>query len=172
METVLPKLQQILEEVNDIKLNDPLIIAGDLNAWIGHDGSYPPELLEGTSLSPDRSLLPTMSNLRGTILSDFFKDNGLFLLNGRTPGDSPANFTYVGPRGRSTIDYAFTDLMNLHLVHDFPVNQSTLPSDHFPITLGPSRTSNWVPSFSELFCEIFPPRLENSENRRLSPQHL
>lgn len=57
------------------------------------------------------------------------------LVNGRSPGDSPARYTYVGPRGRSTIDFAFTDVTNLHLVHDFFVDQLILPSDHFPITL-------------------------------------
>lgn len=157
LESILPSLQQVLEEVNDIKLNAPLIVGGDFNAWIGHDGSYPPELLEGSALSPDRSLPPSMSNVRGSILSDFFKDNGQILLNGRTPGDIPANFTYVGSRGRSTIDFAFIDLMNLHLVHDFTVEQSILPSDHFPITLdllgppsGPVATQKQIPRPSRL----------------------
>lgn len=93
LESILPNLQQVLEEINHIRMYDPLIIGGDLNAWIGHDGSYSSELFEDTALSPDKLLPPTMSDLRGSVLSDFFKDNGLILLNGRTPGDSPARFT-------------------------------------------------------------------------------
>lgn len=136
---ILQELQLVLDEVSEIRLNDPLILAGDLNATIGDDCSYLGELLEGTVATPTRSLtaaeLRRGSNRRGYDISDLMNSNGLLLLNGRTPGDSPAKLTYLGARGRSTIDFSFFDLVNLHLVHDFFVEQSILPSDHFPITI-------------------------------------
>lgn len=146
---IITELQQTLEMVDNIRLNEPLYIGGDFNAWIGSDCTYPDELLEGTVFSSVRTITESTENQRGISISNFMIENGLLLLNGRSPGDTPARVTYVGPRGNSAIDFVFSDLLNLHLIHDFSVEQSVLPSDHLPVTLelsAPSRISHTLPN--------------------------
>lgn len=135
LDTIIPAFQMVLEEIEDSGIDAPLYIGGDMNARIGPDGPYPEELFEGTVLTSDRALSSVEEDKRGRRLRELMMNNGLLILNGRSPGDKPAHVTYVGARGRSNIDLMFGDLFNLHVIHDFYVEQEVLPSDHFPITL-------------------------------------
>lgn len=42
----------------------------------------------------------------GRLIEEIIKDNGWDVLNGNKEGDEKGNWTYLGPRGESVIDYA------------------------------------------------------------------
>ena len=74
-----------------------------------------------------------MTNDRGRDLTEFMEDNFFILLNGRTPGDSPANFTYVGPKGNSVIDLVWCSSRATEVVDNFYVSPDFHLSDHLPV---------------------------------------
>lgn len=59
-----------------------------------------------------------------------FESQGLILLSGRTPGDTPAQYTFIGPMGRSTIDLVWTNLPGLELIKDSAIHFNSNDTDH------------------------------------------
>lgn len=59
--------------------------------------------------------------------------SNLILLNGRTPWDYPAQFTYVSTTGCSVIDLVWTNLDGCNLIKDLSVELLSTCSDHLPI---------------------------------------
>ena len=74
----------------------------------------------------------------GYELRDICIAANLNILNGRTIGDLLGNYTYIGPRGCSTVDYvlASEDIsINTNIIKHFKVNDLTRFSDHRPISV-------------------------------------
>ena len=63
------------------------------------------------------------------------EENGLLVLNGRSPGDESGRFTFANNNGASVIDYVWVDIPHIDFVWDFEVLYDVTPSDHFPIRL-------------------------------------
>jgi len=64
-------------------------------------------------------------NVRGKQLMDFYGNNQLTVLNGRTTSDSAGEFTFIETRGASIIDYILVNNIAVDYVNDIIVCQST-----------------------------------------------
>lgn len=62
-------------------------------------------------------------------------DNGLILLNGRTPGDLAGGFTFCGPQGFSTVDLISGNYEAICTVWHLRIDEVSINSDHFPFHL-------------------------------------
>lgn len=80
---------EVLDENVDQKM---IIIGGDMNCQIGEDGDADEDMITG--IVHDRTSLEKKSSRRGKDLLCYMDDWGLTVLNGRTPGDIPSQFTY------------------------------------------------------------------------------
>lgn len=141
MAEVIPSLQSIEDFVNKTvqKFIDPKIIfCGDFNCRIGvanvaNNHNY---ALENSSFSGFRSTKDLTVNDRGHQLLGYMDSEDFLVLNGRSPGDSPANYTFVSGVGKSVIDLAWVNHSALELVTDLRVRDDIVSaSDHFPVEL-------------------------------------
>lgn len=77
------------------------------------------------------------------------KEEGLYITNGRTKKNWEGEYTYIGARGSTVIDYVFVNEHIQDRIREFIVEES-VDSDHMPICLeieaeerrGQSRHSN------------------------------
>lgn len=60
------------------------------------------------------------------------RNNGLYVLNGNTPGDEEGEYTYIGKRGATTIDYILTNDEGKERIGKMVVT-GRVDSDHMPI---------------------------------------
>lgn len=60
------------------------------------------------------------------------EEKGWSILNGNTEGDEKGEWTYVGARGNSVIDYAITNVMARDEIKKFKVEER-IESDHMPL---------------------------------------
>lgn len=131
----LSLLQVSLEEVRQRYPDLPIILGGDYNARVGSDTEDLSDVLEGTRLLPTSELLDDAPKTRGTTLSNFMRENGFILVNGRTVGDNPGQFTFVGHQGRSTIDLIYVNIDCTISILDLVVLPFVSLSDHLPVCL-------------------------------------
>jgi len=68
----------------------------------------------------------------GKGLIDFTQDKGWYLLNGTTVGDWDGEYTFVGARVSSVIDYVFCNEKARDFVREFSV-EDRVDSNHMPI---------------------------------------
>lgn len=132
---LLESLQLTLEHLTSKYPEAILIIGGDFNTRIGELGEVYPDLLDDSILLPTRRALDTKISQDGTRLADFMAANGLLCLNGRTPSDNPACFTFSAEVGNSIIDLVWVNMRCLPLIADLRVNTIMTGSDHFPVIL-------------------------------------
>ena len=95
----------------------------------------------------DFFLIPTISNCkrdlrdkfkpnkRATDLTRIFESLNFFNLNGRAPGDTPADFKYIGARGSSVIDLVWFDLQIYQFLSEFYLDYDIVLSNHFPVVI-------------------------------------
>lgn len=131
----LEKLQSLLDKIESAYGNDLIIIGGDFNSRVGSGDSLHPDLLDDSILFPDARSSDVYICPRGKMLIDFMASNEFILLNGRTPGDRPANWTYLSHLGTSVIDLVFVKASHIDLIADLKVDSSIPFSDHFPVSL-------------------------------------
>lgn len=163
-------LEDLRVSIQDLSLNhrhDIFIIAGDFNSRLSILGQLDPNIVIGTSLQEVRTSADQITNHRGRLLDEFMDSNGFILLNGRSRGDSPAQFTFANSNGQSTVDLIWVNSLSLHLIEDMWVDNIWSSSDHFPITVEirstvPQKPNNtpvnkepsslrWVASAKELY---------------------
>ncbi|CAG5109332.1 Protein of unknown function, partial [Cotesia congregata] len=128
-------LQATLCEVQTTHKHDLIVLGGDFNARVGVQGAVHEDIVSGSSLLPYHSSLDPLSSPRGSLSTDFCETNGFILLNGRLPGDSPAQHTYCSSQGKSVIDLIWTNLLGISYVSDMQVISTPTTSDHFPVLL-------------------------------------
>jgi hypothetical protein len=107
---------------------------GDMNGRFGLLNQIP-EIAPGINnknLSDTRESNDRKINKRGELLNETFEFFGYKLLNGRSKGDNPANFTFVGSQGKSVIDVAWVNDTAAVDVVDFDVLYNLFVSDHLP----------------------------------------
>ena len=140
---LLNNISEALENLSDSIsgcLNEfsslPIMATGDFNARIGELNSLDDYLSDGiANASAIRLSLDKEVDTRGKKLVDYFEKNGIVILNGRFPGDSPAQFTFHGQRGFTVIDVAACIWEHLDIIEDFEVRNLVTNSDHMPICI-------------------------------------
>ncbi|GLV40249.1 hypothetical protein CBL_07155 [Carabus blaptoides fortunei] len=72
---------------------------GDFNSRMGELNQGHEDQFTYTNLSATRKSMDPAINKRRKDLTELFENEGLMVINRRTPSDFPANCTYIGPRG-------------------------------------------------------------------------
>ena len=111
----------------------PAVIGGDLNARIGEELSD--DVATGR-LSRDKLI-----NEEGRRLLEWVNERGWTILNGTTPSDRSGQWTFVGARGSSVIDYVIANRQANEKVLDMEV-QCRVESDHLPLVVTFSARTN------------------------------
>jgi len=71
-------------------------------------------------------------NKEGKLLVGRLQESGLNVLNGRSVGDGEGEYTYVGARGSTVIDYVFANDVIIDNIIDFRIDVR-VDSDHMPL---------------------------------------
>lgn len=111
-----------------------IIIGGDMNARIANNGELDiSQVAETAIFTSKRESLDKVTNKRGKDLIRFAERNELFVANGRFPGDSTGQFTFVNTQGSSVIDMVLINYEAIYNVEDFEVINYLTKSNHFPV---------------------------------------
>lgn len=103
MEKAIELLADVLDSIHADE-DDYVILGGDFNGRIA-DGNYLEEsVAQEIGFLSHRISLDLTSNSRGDCLVEFMESRGLLALNGRTEGDIPGQFTFLGNLGKSVVD--------------------------------------------------------------------
>lgn len=113
----------------------PLLVGGDFYCRIANFNNNLNVNIFSTnvSLSNTRTSYDNFFNNKGSILLNFMDENELFVCNGRSTSDSPANFTFNGLCRSSVIDLLWCSLDCADLLVDFEVLHLPTMSGHFLI---------------------------------------
>ncbi|KAH0535105.1 hypothetical protein KQX54_013590 [Cotesia glomerata] len=122
-------LQKILDD-ESVNYYDLIIIGGDFNARVGRLQELPKEITEVSVLDHQHESMDIVTNERGKLLTCFMEKNGFILLNGRSPNDKPANFTFNNGNGLSVIDLIWIKTDRLELVTNLEVIKVATESNH------------------------------------------
>lgn len=127
------EIKKILENNERTKT----MIGGDFNASIGEEDVWLEEEetfnlrsemeKEGNRRSKDKTV-----NKEGEKMLEEIRNNGLYIANGNMNGDEEGEFTYVGPRGITTIDYLLTNISGKEGIQHMKIGER-LESDHMSI---------------------------------------
>lgn len=130
--------------------------------------------------------MDSVINKKGKDLTELFENEGLMVINGRAPSDTPATCTYIGPRGTSIIDYIWVDNKALHIIEDFKVIEDIFTSDHLACSLsitnicqsqpkkkiGTANRTRKITKWKEDQAEKYTTELENAFSRTAATQDL
>lgn len=108
--------------------NDNIIIGGDFNIRIGEKGGD-----EEEGGIQRKSKDKTVGNGSSSFM-EILQGEGFNVLNGRTKGDWEGEYTYVGARGSTVIDYIFVNEKIQDRVSEFRVGER-VDSDHMPVCM-------------------------------------
>lgn len=121
--------------IDFFKFNENIIVMGDLNGRIAEKNQFlSDEIVFSHKITNLRKSKDTTLNREGKMLNNFFDENSLIVLNGRSPGDRDGEKTFIGVMGSSCIDLCVASLDTLENVIKFEVLEKEY-SDHLPIVL-------------------------------------
>lgn len=115
-----------------------VLICGDLNARTGREMDYINTTGNGhifgdiicqSTVITQRNSCDNIINKNGKQLLKLCKGLGLYILNGRTRGDTFGKFTYCSKLGASVVDYSLTDI-EPNFINAFTVRPQLPVSDH------------------------------------------
>ncbi|UYV63050.1 hypothetical protein LAZ67_2002977 [Cordylochernes scorpioides] len=136
---------------NKIQEGFEIVLNGDLNVRTSDLGDFHNLLDTPTLLSASRASSDPASSSLSEILVDFFDDNSLTILNGRSTSDRNGNFTFISSQGSSVIDLAVVSPALLELIVDLSVE--CMPySDHLPLVLKLKGLNNMKSKDYTKFC--------------------
>ncbi|OXU17254.1 hypothetical protein TSAR_008374 [Trichomalopsis sarcophagae] len=126
------KSEDLWEKMNvdDIMEEGIMIIGGDFNIRIGEKGTYWGQE-EGEDFSKRASKDKCISN-GGRQMVEFVENKGWIILNGFSDGDAEGEFTFIGTRGSTVIDYVIVNEKVWDRGIDFRV-ECRVDSDHAPV---------------------------------------
>ncbi len=147
--------EHICQEIGEAMNLSGVLLAGDFNARIGINIDFIDYSQLADVLLVPQAIEDTLPNNmlgrqnRDTVRAgwhreflDFCKTTGLFILNGRTPGDISGEYTCLSNKGFSTMDYFLTTTDQLEGVKCLEVNydekysgHKDAHSDHRPLVL-------------------------------------
>ncbi|XP_039311154.1 uncharacterized protein LOC120359015 [Solenopsis invicta] len=122
-------LRNKIESITEENKEEYIIIGGDFNARIGEEGGNDEEGWGVTRRSKDKVV-----NNRGRDFLDLVGEIGGNIINGTTKGDKLGEYTYVGERGSSVIDYVVVSENCRDIVNDLVI-VGRPDSDHMPLVL-------------------------------------
>ena len=97
-----------------------IVVIGDFNAHIGLLNQLSDtEDIFPVTVQATRNALHVSTNSRGSKLVEAMENLGFYMLNGRTYGDIPGNYTYLSTLGKSTIDLAWLNTYAIDKVSSF-----------------------------------------------------
>ena len=108
-----------------------IILGGDFNIRLGGEGS----LVGADGKIGEKEFRASKDKVvsnGGNKLTEFCGREGWSILNGNLKGDKKGEYTYIGPRGSTVIDYIIVNEKMRKLVVDFQVEER-IESDHAPI---------------------------------------
>ncbi|XP_025271364.1 golgin subfamily A member 6-like protein 22 [Camponotus floridanus] len=113
------------------------IIGGDFNARIGEEEGWLEEeetfnLRSEMEKERNRKSRDEIVNKEGEKMLEEIRNNGLYIANGNMNGDEEGEFTYIGPRGMTTIDYLLTNISGKEIIQRMKIGEK-IESDHMPI---------------------------------------
>lgn len=111
-------------------LNCNLIVGGDFNARTGNLGSKDMDWC----LRKKRDSRDKIINKAGRSLVEEIEERGWYILNGNAKGDEAGEWTYIGERGSSVIDYVLVNEGALNKIDRLEVEVRT-DSDHLPLAV-------------------------------------
>ena len=114
-----------------------IMVGGDFNARIGENGAWCEDYIEEDE-HDKRPSQDRVFNLRGRKLLEECEEKGWYVLNGNVVGDKNGNYTYIGDRGASVIDYVLGNESALGDVENFKIEEN-INSDHLPLTVSLNR---------------------------------
>lgn len=120
------KLIERIKKISEIWGKEKIIVGDDFNIRTGN--------LEGDKKkrgTERRSKDKKVGN-RGCELMERMRESDLEILNGKTEGDREGEFTYIGPRGSTVIDYIFVNKNLIEEVVKFRLEER-VESDHLLI---------------------------------------
>lgn len=112
-----------------------IILGGDFNGRIADNNFVDENLAEELGLISQRISMDQTVNKREVLL-EYMESRGFLVLNGRTEGDAPGQFTYNSNVGKSVVDLLWCNPEFCRLVESLHVSEYLLSSDHLPITIG------------------------------------
>lgn len=120
-------MENTIKEIFEINRKDNIIVGGDFNIRIGEEGGWDEQTGECNRKSKDKII-----GSRAGKLIDLVSEVGGRILNGASEGDRKGEYTYVGARGSSVIDYVFVNEVGYNIVNSFKVGER-VESDHMPL---------------------------------------
>uniref|UniRef100_A0A146LJ44 Putative RNA-directed DNA polymerase from transposon X-element n=1 Tax=Lygus hesperus TaxID=30085 RepID=A0A146LJ44_LYGHE len=129
-------LRDPLQDISNCMPAETLwVLGGDWNARMGSLGDHDWNLVGGSNLQSCRLSTDEVVNRRGRLLDELCDEFGLIVCNGRSPSDTPANYTYIGGGGASVIDLVMISFNGIDSFVDLAVEDFSHTSDHLPCSL-------------------------------------
>ncbi|UYV68446.1 hypothetical protein LAZ67_5004342 [Cordylochernes scorpioides] len=152
IQTQLENLKKLFSYIeNKIQEGFEIVLYGDLNVRTDDLGDFYNFLDTPTLLSASRASSDPVSSSLSETLVDFFDDNSLTILNGRSTSDRNGNFTFISSQGSSVIDLAVVSSALPENIVDLSVE--CMPySDHLPLVLKLKGLDNMKSKDSTKFC--------------------
>lgn len=108
-----------------------IIINGDFNARTARGGG----LWSSDGEREERKSKDEGENKEGREMLKWMEENGIGIGNGATKGDEEGQWTYVGARGCTTIDYVIRNERGREKIIVIKVGNN-IKSDHVPLEIG------------------------------------
>ena len=113
---------------DDFITND--VIQNDILREVSEILTYETDTVLPTRVNPDKTV-----NEYGRKLLSLCKSSGLRILNGRHNHGLDRDYTFMGARGLSVVDYCISTPNVFHLIEKFIISNFTTFSDHAPLHL-------------------------------------
>ncbi|KAH0821274.1 hypothetical protein GEV33_001517 [Tenebrio molitor] len=125
----MKETKRIIEERVKEQEEGTLVIGGDFNARIGGKGRRMEEQQVTIERRPTKD---GIENAEGRELVSLVEERGWDVLNGNCIGDEKGEYTYIGSRGETVIDYVMVNEEAWDKIEEFKVGER-VESDHMPL---------------------------------------
>jgi hypothetical protein len=125
----MKETKRIIEERVKEQEEGTLVIGGDFNARIGGKGRRMEEQQATIERRPTKD---GIENAEGRELVSLVEERGWDVLNGNCIGDEKGEYTYIGSRGETVIDYVMVNEEAWDKIEEFKVGER-VESDHMPL---------------------------------------
>ncbi len=166
---------QLQTDILHFQSRGHVLICGDLNARTGREIDYVNigdnnHISNNTTFHSSLVITPrnnydSLVNTNGKQVLKLCKGLGLYIINGRTRGDSLGRFTYCSRLGASVVDYSITDI-DPNFINAFIVRPQLPISDHCQTVLYLNQSIDRVSTAPLKHEKLFPlkPKLRGNQS--------